>query len=142
MIEETGSSAGSSPVKEVREAPAEQGSTLFLLPNLAPKRKHIARKTTAFTPIPKQKASTKQVPTKGPGEKEPVEPKPKRAKTSTLPTSNLAKFLQRSVVRGKIVKVAYFKEQGLEVFLDKLRVQDWLELFTNTQLRCYVPDLA
>ena len=40
------------------------------------------------------------------------------------------------------MKVAYFKEQGLEVFLDKLRVQGWLELFTNTQLGCSVPDLA
>jgi len=46
------------------------------------------------------------------------------------------------VVRGKIVKVAYFQEQGLEVFLDKLRQQGWLELFTNTNLGCSVPDLA
>jgi len=28
------------------------------------------------------------------------------------------------------------------VFLDKLRVQGWLELFTNNQLGCSVPDLA
>jgi len=40
------------------------------------------------------------------------------------------------------VKVVYFQEQGLEVFLEKLRVQGWLELFTNTQLGCSVPDLA
>ena len=40
------------------------------------------------------------------------------------------------------MKVAYFKEQGVEVFLHKLRVQGWLELFTNTQLRCSVPDLV
>ena len=46
------------------------------------------------------------------------------------------------MVRGKIVKVAYFKEQVLEVFLDKLRVQGWLELFTNTQLGCSALDLA
>jgi len=45
-------------------------------------------------------------------------------------------------VREKIVKLAYFKEQGLEVFLEKLRKQGWLELFTNTQLRCFVPELA
>jgi len=61
-------------------------------------------------PIPKRKASTKQVSTQGPGEKEPVEPESKRAKSSTLSTYNLAMFLQRNVVRGKIVKVAYFKE--------------------------------
>ena len=40
------------------------------------------------------------------------------------------------------MKVAYFKEQGFEVFLDKLRVQGWLELFINTQQGCSVPDLA
>jgi len=40
------------------------------------------------------------------------------------------------------VKVEYFQEQGLEVFLDKLRAQGWLELFANTQLGCSVPDLA
>jgi len=28
------------------------------------------------------------------------------------------------------------------VFLDKLRAQGWLELFTNTQLECSQPDLA
>jgi len=45
-------------------------------------------------------------------------------------------------VRGKIVKVAYFTEQGLEVILDKLRSQGWLDLFTNTQLRCSASELA
>ena len=45
-------------------------------------------------------------------------------------------------MRGKIVKVGYSREQGLEVFLDKLRAQGWLELFTNTQLGCSQPDLA
>jgi len=45
-------------------------------------------------------------------------------------------------VRGKIVKVGYFREQGLEVFLEKLRRQGWLELFTNTQLVCSQLDLV
>ena len=45
-------------------------------------------------------------------------------------------------MQGKIVKVAYFREQGLEVFLDKLRSQGWFDLFTNTQLGCFAPDLA
>jgi len=45
-------------------------------------------------------------------------------------------------VRGKIVKVAYFKEHKLEVFMKKLRKQGWLELFANTQLGCFVPELA
>jgi len=45
-------------------------------------------------------------------------------------------------VQGKIVQGTYLQEQGLEVFLDKLRAQGWLELFVNTQLGCSVPDLA
>ena len=45
-------------------------------------------------------------------------------------------------MRGKIVKVGYLKEQGLEVFLEKLRSHGWLELFTNTQLACSQPELA
>ena len=40
------------------------------------------------------------------------------------------------------MKVEYFQKQGLEVFLDKLRAQGWLELFANTQLGCFVLDLA
>jgi len=45
-------------------------------------------------------------------------------------------------MRGKIVKFGYFREQGMEVFLEKLRAQGWLELFTNTQLGCSHLDLA
>jgi len=45
--------------------------------------------------------------------------------------AKVAHFLQRSVVRGKIVKVAYFQDQGLEMFLDKLKAQGWLDLFAN-----------
>jgi len=67
---------------------------------------------------------------------------PKKAKTSVAPSPKLEKFLKRGVVRGKIVKVGFFREHGLEVFLDKLRAQGWLELFTNTQLGCSEPDLA
>jgi len=39
---------------------------------------------------------------------------------------------------GKDVKVAYFREQGL----DKLRCQRWLELFTKIQLGCSQLELA
>ena len=46
-----------------------------------------------------------------------------------MPSPRLTQLLQRSVVRGKIVKVQYFEEQGLGVFLEKLRAQGWLELF-------------
>ena len=44
--------------------------------------------------------------------------------------------------RGKLVKVSYFQEQGLEVFLDKLKAQGWFELFSNTQIGCSQPDVA
>jgi len=52
-----------------------------------------------------------------------------------------AHFLQRSVVRGKAMKMDYFKEQGLGLFLQKLEAQGWLKLFTNTLRGCSVPDL-
>jgi len=40
------------------------------------------------------------------------------------------------------MKVAYFQEQGLAVFLDKLKAQGWLDLFTNTHMGCSVAELA
>jgi len=41
-----------------------------------------------------------------------------------------------------MVKVQYFEEQDLGVFLEKLRAHGWLELFTNTQLGCSVAECA
>jgi len=58
------------------------------------------------------------------------------------PSPKLEKFQKRGVVRGKLVKVSYIQEQGLDVFLDKLKAQGWFELFTNTQLGCSQPDVA
>ena len=37
---------------------------------------------------------------------------------------------------------SYFQEQGLEVFLDKLKAQVWFELFTNTQMGYSQPDVC
>jgi len=51
-------------------------------------------------------------------------------------------FIQKTVVRGKMVKVSYFQEHGLGVFMEKLEAQGWLELFTNTKRGCYVLKLA
>jgi len=51
-------------------------------------------------------------------------------------------FLQKFVVGGKVVKVSYFQEQGLGVFLETLEAQGWLELFTDPKRGCSVPDLA
>jgi len=40
------------------------------------------------------------------------------------------------------VRVDYFQEPGLQVFLDKIQAQGWLALFTNTQRGCSIPDLV
>jgi len=41
------------------------------------------------------------------------EPKKKKLKKAMTPAEKCAHFLQKSAVRGKVVKVAYFREQGL-----------------------------
>jgi len=51
-------------------------------------------------------------------------------------------FLQKSAVRDKVVKVSYFQEQGLGLFLEKLVAQGWLDLFTNTKKGCFDLDLV
>ena len=109
---------------------SEQASTETNLPS--------SKQTPASRPVPKRKATSKH----GLAAKSVEEPKSKRVKTLVPPSPNLEMFLKRSVVRGKIVKIDYFREQGLEVFLEKLRRQGWLELFTNTQLGCSQPDLT
>jgi len=48
-------------------------------------------------------------------------------------TERYEHFLQQSVVRGKVVKVSYFQEQGLGAFLEKLEAQGWLDLSMNTK---------
>ena len=40
------------------------------------------------------------------------------------------------------MEIDYFRKQVLELFLDKLKAQGWLELFTNTQRGCSISDLA
>ena len=61
-----------------------------------------------------------------PATKPSSEPSAKRAKFEVAPSPKLEKFQKRGVVRGKLVKVSYFQEQGLEVFLDKLKAQGGL----------------
>ena len=55
------------------------------------------------------------------------EPSTKRAKSKVAPSPKLEKFQKRGVVRGKLVKVSYIQEQGLDVFLDKLKAQGWFD---------------
>ena len=40
------------------------------------------------------------------------------------------------------MKVEYFREQGLEVFLDKLKAQGWLDLLASTQMGYSILNLA
>jgi len=70
------------------------------------------------------------------------EPKKKKPEKAMTPDAKYTHFLQRSLVRGKVVKMDYFKEQGLGLFLQKLEIQGWLKLFTNTLRGCSIPDLA
>jgi len=109
---------------------------------------HATQQVPATTPSPrpftkrtatKQKDVSEQVPEQGPVE---AQTTTKKAKTTMTPAAKLAYFLQRSVVRGKVVRTEYFQEQGLEVFLERLRAQGWLSLFTNTQMGCSVPELV
>ena len=82
------------------------------------------------------------MPEQVPEEVDSTEPKKKKTKKTLNPKAKFAHFLQKSVVWGKIVKVDYFQEQGLGLFLDKLEAQWWMELFTNTQRGCSIPNLA
>jgi len=136
VIEEILSSSEGSPIKTL-ETP------------VVPQDSPVLESEQAFTEI-----SPKQTPTSWPtlkrkDEAQPSppsklaeEPSSKRAKSAVAPSPKLEKFLKRGVVRGKIVKVGYLKELGIEVFLDKLKAQGRFELFTNTQMGCSQPDVA
>jgi len=66
---------------------------------------------------PKKREAPEQVPKQF---EEVEKPKKKKLKKAMTPAKKYAHFLQKSAVRGKVVKVDYFKEQGLGWFLDKL----------------------
>jgi len=58
----------------------------------------------------KRKAASEQVQQQVPVEAKPDEPKSKKVKIIMTKAAKVAHFLQRGVVRGKIVEVAYFQE--------------------------------
>jgi len=129
----TSSTKQATPAVRAGKAPAESSSS--------PTSKIL--ETPSSRSSSKWKASPKQASKQGPIEGESsAGPKAKKAKSAAPTSSKLAQLLQRRVVRGKIVKISYFQEQGLTVFLDKLKAQGWLHLFTNTQMGCFVPKLA
>jgi len=136
VIEEILSSSEASPIKtpepaaEPKESPvleSEQAST-----ENNPKQ----------TPTPRPVMKRKDEAQSSPSPKSATEPTAKRVKSKVAPSPKLEKFLKRGVVSRKLVKVSYFQEQGLEVFLDKLKVQGWFDLFTNTKMGCSQLDVA
>jgi len=126
MIEEILSSSEGFPIKDP-ETPAAPAVSPVLGSEQA-STETSSKQTPTSRPVLKRKAIAIQ----SPAFKTAQEPSFKWAKTAVAPSPKLEKFLKRCVVRGKIVKVGYFREQGLEVFLDKFRAQGWLKLFTNT----------
>jgi len=103
------------PLSEVQRSPMgnrallrpQQSARAQLLQNLFQNQPY----QVSRNPLPKE-SSPKQPPTKGPIERSPVEPSAEKAKKSapSVPSSKPAQLLQRSAVRGKIVKVQYFEE--------------------------------
>jgi len=136
VIEEILSSSEGSPIKTSETAAAPQESPI--LESEQASTKNSPKQTLTSRPVLKRKAEAQPSPATQPF----GEPSAKRSKPVVAPSPKLEKFLKRGVVRGKIVKVGYFQEQGLEVFLDKLKAQGWFELFTNTQMGCSHPDVA
>ena len=136
MIEEIPSSSEGPPVRD--PAPAEEHPESPVLASEQASTENSPQRTPVPQPALKRKAEAQPTP----ATHSPAEPSAKRPKSEVAPSPKLEKFQKRGVVRGKIVRVSYFQDQGLEVFLDKLRAQGWYELFTNTQLGCSQPDVA
>jgi len=117
VIEEILSSSKGSPIKTPETPAVPQDSPV--LESEQASTETSPKQTLTSRPVLKRKVEAQQSPSPKPT----AEPSAKRAKSEVAPSPKLEKFLKRGVVRGKIVKVDYFQEQGLEVFLDKLKAQ-------------------
>ena len=127
MIEEIESSPEGSPIKNPETPATPQDLPVLESEQPSTETSSLSKQTPTTRPILKRKVTSKQDPAPKPAK----ESSSKRAKTSVTPSPKLEKFLKRGVVRDKIVKIGYFQEQGLEVFLDKLRDQGgWSSLQT------------
>jgi len=127
VIEKILFSSEGSPIKTPKPAAVPQESPI--LESTQASTENIPKQTPTSRPILKRKAEAQpHLVIKPSGE-----PSAKRAKSEVAPSPKLEKFLKRGVVRGKTAKVGYFQEQGLEVFLEKLKAQGWFELFMNTK---------
>ena len=128
LVEDIDSSPNTSPVRESVAPPEDQDpaepepDSSLPSPKTSPKTEPSkpSFKTPSSKPGSKRKIAPKQVSKQGP-----AVPAAKRTRRSAPsdPSPKLAQFSKRSIVRGKIVPVSYFEEQGLGVFLAKLRAQ-------------------
>ena len=105
VIEDLDSSAESTLASESQTPTPEQATPVIptTKPNL--KGKAVARKNTPTPPVPTPLPSPKE----GPSAKSPKKPKSKKAKTTSSPPPNVEKFLNRGVVKGKVVREKYFR---------------------------------
>jgi len=117
VIEEILSSSEGSPIRTPETAAVPQGSPV--LESEQASTENSPKQTPIPQPVLKRKAEAQL----SPSPKSAAEPSAERAKSKVAPSPKLEKFLKRGVVRRKLVKVSYFQEQGLEVFLDKLKAQ-------------------
>jgi len=136
VIEEIPFSSEGSPVRD--PAPEEEH------PEAAPvQRSEQASTETSPHKLPSSQPVLKRKAVDfSPATQSPAGPSAKKPKSTVAPSPKLEKFQKRGVVRGKIVRVKFFQDQGLEVFLAKLKAQGWYELVANTQLGCSQPDVA
>ena len=126
MIEEIPSSSEGSPVPT--PDPAGEPLESPVLGSEQASIENSPQKTPAPQPVLKRKAEAQP----HFATKSPAEPSAKRPKSEVAPSPKLEKFQKRGMVRGKLVTVSYFQEQGPEVFLDKLKAQGWYKPLTNT----------
>jgi len=117
VIEEIVSSSEGFPIKSLETPVVPQDSPVLESEqaSIETSPKH----TPTSRPVLKRKATSKPSPPSQPAEA----PSSKKAKTLVTPSPKLEKFFKRGVMRGKMVKEGYFREQGLDVFLDKLKAQ-------------------
>jgi len=131
VIEEIPSSSEGSPINTPDPAVEPLGSPV--LGSEQASTENSPHQTPTPKPVLKRKAEEQP----NPATKSPAKPSGKRIKTEVAPSSKLEKFQKRGVVREKLVKVSYFQEQGLAVFLEKLKAQGWFELWQNSMQMCH-----
>jgi len=106
-IEEILSSSEDSPIKDP-ETPVAPAVSL-VLGSEQTSTETSPKQTSTSWPVLKRKAEAPPSPSSKPAE----EPYSRRTKSAVASSPKLEDFLKRGVVKGKIVKAGYFREQGL-----------------------------